>query len=287
MKKNLPIIVITGATASGKTKKAIAAAKRYDAEIVCADSKIVYKGFNIATAKPTIEEREGVAHHLIDIVEPVRSFSAGDFVEYANRAVKDIQSRGRNVIIAGGTWFYIKSLLDSEKLPDIPANPSLRRELSLKSPQELWRELDKLDHKRALQVHINNTDKVIRSIEMCHYLNAPISEHKREKSISTDVRWFALDMDREELYNRINQRVDEMVEMGLEKEFRKLFNKYGANEVIESTIGYKEFIEEEIVEKAIYKIKQDTRNLAKRQMTWLRNAPDINFISPDENIKVM
>ena len=282
--------MITGATSSGKTALAIELAKKIDAEIICADSRSVYKNLDIVSAKPKKEEMQGVRHHLLDILEPTLEFSAGDFVKYAQEALDDIKSRGKNVIIAGGTWFYIKSFLDDEHLPKIGINKELREELNKYNPDELWERLNTLDPKRASIVHKNNKDKVIRSIEMCIGLNMPISEYKRErKTQNIKANWFMPKIQREELYGRINKRVDLMLEMGLYEEWRKNKNLYPNSKILENTIGYKEFFELkngiwQDFDQAVEKIKQRTRNFAKRQLTYFRSNPDIVSISDIDEI---
>lgn len=282
--------MITGATSSGKTALAIELAKKIDAEIICADSRSVYKNLDIVSAKPKKEEMQGVRHHLLDILEPTLEFSAGDFVKYAQEALDDIKSRGKNVIIAGGTWFYIKSFLDDEHLPKIGINKELREELNKYNPDELWEKLNTLDPKRASIVHKNNKDKVIRSIEMCIGLNMPISEYKRErKTQNIKANWFMPKIQREELYERINKRVDLMLEMGLYEEWRKNKNLYPNSKILENTIGYKEFFELkngiwQDFDQAVEKIKQRTRNFAKRQLTYFRSNPDIVSISDIDEI---
>ena len=282
--------MITGATSSGKTALAIELAKKIDAEIICADSRSVYKNLDIVSAKPKKEEMQGVRHHLLDILEPTLEFSAGDFVKYAQEALDDIKSRGKNVIIAGGTWFYIKSFLDDEQQPKIGINKELREELNKCNPDELWEKLNTLDPKRASIVHKNNKDKVIRSIEMCIGLNMPISEYKRErKTQNIKANWFMPKIQREELYERINKRVDLMLEMGLYEEWRKNKNLYPNSKILENTIGYKEFFELkngiwQDFDRAVEKIKQRTRNFAKRQLTYFRSNPDIVSISDIDEI---
>lgn len=290
MSQDFTITVITGATSSGKTALAIELAKKIDAEIICADSRSVYKNLDIVSAKPKKEEMQGVRHHLLDILEPTLEFSAGDFVKYAQEALDDIKSRGKNVIIAGGTWFYIKSFLDDEHLPKIGINKELREELNKYNPDELWEKLNTLDPKRASIVHKNNKDKVIRSIEMCIGLNMPISEYKRErKTQNIKANWFMPKIQREELYERINKRVDLMLEMGLYEEWRKNKNLYPNSKILENTIGYKEFFELkngiwQDFDQAVEKIKQRTRNFAKRQLTYFRSNPDIVSISDIDEI---
>ena len=273
MKKK--IIVLTGPTASGKTKLSIQLAKKYSAEIICADSRIVYKNLDIVSAKPTLEERQGVVHHLIDIKNPNEEFSAGDFVELSQNI---IEANNKNIIICGGTWFYIKALLGDLALIKSSKNKELRDELEKHDVSVLWEKLNKIDPKRASEIHFNNKDKIIRSIEMCEALNMPVSQCKREKNKDYSAIWFMPDIDRATLYDRINARVDEMMDMGLYQEFQRNIEKYPTSLVIKNTIGYKEFIENKDIDVAIEKIKQHTRNFAKRQMTYFRNNDKIQTI---------
>ena len=283
---NKKLIVLTGATASGKTKLSIQLAKIIDAIIICADSRIIYKDFDIVSAKPTIEERFDIPHYLIDIIDPNQDFSAGDFV---SEAKKIINNTNKNIIISGGTWFYIKSLLDEKALPNCPINKILREKLSTYSNSELWEKLNKIDPKRASLIHQNNKDKIIRSIEMCEVLNMPISEYIREKNDIFSANWYMPSISREELYNRINQRVDEMINLGLYDEWINNSKKYPNSKVIKNTIGYKEFYELDDGlykdrNEAIEKIKQHTRNFAKRQLTYFRSNPDIKPIQTIDEI---
>ena len=278
------VIVLTGATASGKTKISINLAKKYNAEIICADSRIVYKDLDIVSAKPTLEEQDGIVHHLIDIVSPNEDFSAGDFVKLAQEKIDEINSRNKNIIICGGTWFYIKSLLDEKSLPKCEINKELRMELEKLSNSELWEKLSKLDFKRAQLIHPNNKDKIIRSIEMCAALGQPISEYLREDNKKYDAMWFMPAFEREVLYERINLRVDEMMKLGLYEEWQKNKEKYPNSKIIQNTIGYSEFFEFSEINLAVDKIKQYTRNFAKRQLTYFRSNPEIRLIKNEDDI---
>lgn len=281
---NKEIIVLTGATASGKTKISINLAKKINAQIICADSRIVYKNLDIVSAKPTLEECDGVIHHLIDILEPTKEFSAGDFVTLAKEKIEEIHKAEKNVIICGGTWFYIKSLLDEQALPTCPINQALRKELSILDNQILWEKLNKLDSIRANLIHPNNKDKIIRSIEMCLALGEPISGYKRPKNECYNAKWYMPSWDREVLYERINFRVDEMMKLGLYEEWQKNKELYPDSKIIRNTIGYSEFFEFEDVEVAVDKIKQYTRNFAKRQLTYFRSNKEIKLINNENDI---
>lgn len=241
------------------------------------------------SAKPDEAEKEGLRHHLIDIAEPDVEFSAGDFVKAADSALEDIFSRGKNAIIAGGTWFYIKSLLLDKELPDCPVNFSLRAELSKLSCEELSKKLEELDSKRAKEIHPNNKDKIIRAIEMCEALKMPVSEVQRKENKKYDSIWFMPDMEREVLYERINKRVEIMLEAGLFSEWQKNKDKYPDSKILQNTIGYAEFFD---LEKGLYpdfdfavdKIKQHTRNFAKRQLTYFRSSEKIKKIKNFDEI---
>ena len=235
------------------------------------------------SAKPTLEERDNVVHHLIDIMEPVSEFSAGDFV---NAAQKIIDNTNSNIIITGGTWFYIKSLLDKEALPECPVNKEKRKELEKLDSIVLWERLNKLDSKRAELIHPNNKDKIIRSIEMCEFLGGPISLYKRKKNKNYDAIWFMPEIERDKLYEKINLRVDKMISLGLYEEWQKNIKLYPNSKIIENTIGYSEFFKYKDIDFAIEKIKQHTRNFAKRQLTYFKSANDIIKVKNIDDILV-
>lgn len=284
MKKTLPITVITGPTASGKTSLAIELAKKIDAEIISADSRIIYKDLDIVSAKPKKEEKEGIIHHLIDIKTVDDGvYSAGDFVKDAKKAIEKIKSEGKNIIIQGGTWFYIKSLLDEKSLIEFGQDKNLREKLNKLSNDELYEILKSKDEKRAELVHKNNRDKIIRSIELIELTGMKLSEYKRKENEQFDAVWFMKDITREELYEKINLRTDLMIKEGLYFEWEQNIKKYKNHEILYNTIGYREFFDlKEGVYKsfneAIDKIKQHTRNFAKRQLTWFRqNEAKLNI----------
>lgn len=286
----MPLIIITGPTASGKTALAINLAKKIGAEIICADSRIVYKDLDIVSAKPTEIEKDNVIHHLIDIKSVNDGvYSAGDFVKDAKKIINEKKCP---LIIQGGTWFYIKSLLDKESLFEFGQNEELRKELEKLSNEELWEILYKKDEKRANLVHKNNRDKVIRSIELIEALNDKLTNKKRPENEEFEALWFMKNFEREELYKRINLRVDLMLKDGLIEEFENNYKKYGKNDILYNTIGYKEFfdLKENIYKdekEAIEKVKQHTRNFAKRQLTWFRQNKEefkINFVESEKEI---
>lgn len=276
------VIAVVGPTASGKTKLAIELAHKLNGEVISADSRLVYKGFDIASAKPTMEEREGIPHHLIDIVEPEFNYSAGNYVEDAKRAIEDILSRNKTPIVAGGTGLYFRVLLEHYDLPKVETDFELRAELEKRSKEDLLEELSKIDIITYERVKDANLRRIIRALELIKTLKKPLSEIQLEKEPEYDVEWVMPEIpSREWLYDRINRRVDIMVEMGIIEETKNLIAKHGRIGNIVDTIGYKEILtyldgQATLVE-ALDKLKQHSRNYAKRQLTWFRKNPNLEI----------
>lgn len=276
------VIAIVGPTASGKTKLAIQMAQEYGTEIISADSRLVYKGFDIATAKPTKDEQRVVKHHLIDVVEPEFDYSVSDFVDAANEIIKELHKRGKIPIIAGGTGLYFRILLENYKLPGVEANPELRAELESLSNDKLYAILTQLDVDSAEKLHTNDRVRVIRAIEVTKTLGVPFSQVKGTKDNEYDIKWIFPNIpSREILYDRINKRVDLMLEQGLIEETKFLLNKHGRIKNLVNTIGYQEIIRyfdsELELNQAVELIKQNTRRYAKRQLTWFRRNQCLSF----------
>lgn len=274
------VIAIVGPTASGKTKMAIDLAKEINAEVVSADSRYVYKGFNIATAKPTLEEQCGIRHHLIDIVEPEFDYSVADFYDDAKKAIYDILNRGKTPIIAGGTGLYFRVLLETYDLPRVEANPKLRAELEEREKEDLLNELSNLDPAGYEKIKDSNKRRIVRALEITKILGVPFSKAVIEKEPEFDVEWkMPIIESREILYERINQRVDLMVKQGLIEETKELLAKHGRIKNFICTIGYQEILTyldgEATLEEALEKLKQHSRNYAKRQLTWFRKNPEL------------
>lgn len=274
------VIAIAGPTASGKTKMAIDLAKQINGEVISADSRYVYKGFNIASAKPTIEEQDGIPHHLIDIVEPEVDYSVADFYDDAKKAIYDIIKRGKTPIVAGGTGLYFRVLLETYDLPRVEANPELRAELDLREKEDLLSELLSLDPVGYEKVKNANKRRIVRALEVTKTLGKPFSEASCEKEPEFDVEWkMPVINSREELYDRINRRVDLMVEQGVIEETQNLLKKHGRIKNFICTIGYQEILTyldgEASLEEALDKLKQHSRNYAKRQLTWFRKNPKL------------
>ena len=238
------VIAVVGPTASGKTKLAIELAHKYNGEVISADSRLVYKGFDIASAKPTIEEREGIPHHLIDIVEPEFDYSAGDYARDGKKAIEDVLSRRKTPIVAGGTGLYFRVLLEHYNLPQVDTNYELREELEQRTKEDLVEELKILD-KTAYENLTPDTSKrrIIRILELIKTLQRPLSEIETQKEPEYDVEWIIPKMpSREWLYDRINKRVDIMYEQGIVDETKRLLEKHGRISNFTETIGYKEIL---------------------------------------------
>ena len=276
------VIAVVGPTASGKTKLAIDLAKQINGEIISADSRYVYKGFNIASAKPTLEEQEGIPHHLIDIVEPEVDYSVADFYDDAKKAIYEIIARGKTPIIAGGTGLYFRVLLETYDLPRVEANPDLRKELDKREKDDLLTELKLLDPNGYEKIKDANKRRIVRALEVTKILGKPFSEASVEKEPEFEVDWRIPYIEsREILYDRINRRVDLMVEQGLIAETKSLLQKHGRIKNFVCTIGYQEiltYLDGEVsLEEALDKLKQHTRNYAKRQLTWFRRNPALRI----------
>lgn len=275
------VIAVVGPTASGKTALAIKLAHERNGEVISADSRLVYKGFDIASAKPTIEEREGIPHHLIDIVEPEVNYTAGDYARDAKKAIEDILSRGKTPIVAGGTGLYFRVLLEHYDLPQVETNYELRAELEKKDKEDLKQELKTLDAEAYKKLTPDTSKRrIIRVLELIKTLNKPLSDIEKQKEPEYDIEWIMPELkSREWLYERINKRVDNMVEIGIVEETKQLLKKHGRISNFTETIGYKEILGyldgEYGFDEAIVKLKQHSRNYAKRQLTWFRKNPNL------------
>lgn len=281
MKKN-KVIAIVGATASGKTAYSIELAKKVNGEIISADSRLVYKGFDIGTAKPTLEERDRIPHYLIDIVEPEVDYSVGLWAKEAEKCIDEIISRGKVPIIVGGTGLYFRILLENYDLPKVEPNYDLRRELETLTFEELQTRLASKDPETASRIEKNDKKKIIRALEIVETLNLPMSEARGVKDSSPyEVEWHGRNFPREELYERINKRVDLMIETGLIEETKNLLEKHGRIPNLIDTIGYREIIEyldgKLDLKGACDILKQNTRRYAKRQLTWFRKNTLIDW----------
>ncbi|MCI6354105.1 tRNA (adenosine(37)-N6)-dimethylallyltransferase MiaA [Eubacterium coprostanoligenes] len=281
------IICVVGATASGKTDLAVKLAKAVDGEIISADSMQVYKNMPIATAVATKEEQDGVPHHLVEFLNTDQTFSVADFVERAKVLIDEITARGRVPIVAGGTGLFVDSLVKNISFSQVGSNAEIRNELAEKSNEELFEKLLELDPKSAEDIHPNNRKRVIRALELC--MSGTSKTEQNENSMLIDSPYDALYIgigyqDRQKLYDRINKRVDLMLEAGLENEARQMLGKQGLT--ARQAIGHKElqpYIDGNItLDEAVEGLKRETRRYAKRQLTWFRRNENINWLYADE-----
>jgi tRNA dimethylallyltransferase len=276
------VIAVVGATASGKTKYSIELAKEINGEIISADSRLVYKGFNIVCAKPTLEERQGIPHYMMDIVEPEENYSAGLYSKAAKKIIYDIISKGKTPIIVGGTGLYFRLLLENYEPPKVEPNYDYRKELDTLSKNELYELLKSIDFDGAQSINPNDRKKLIRAIEIVKFGDKSLDESRSISAESEfDVEWIGRNYPREELYERINKRVDIMLENGMIEETKALLEKHGRIPNLTDTIGYHEIIMylDKIItlDDAIERLKQNTRRYAKRQLTWFRKNKNINW----------
>lgn len=283
------IIAVVGPTASGKTSYSVELAKQINGEIVSADSRLIYKGFDIASAKPTIEERQGIPHHMIDIIEPDIDYSAGLYAKDAKKCIDSIIAKGKTPIVAGGTGLYFNILFESYSLPNIEPDWNLRNDLSKLTFEQLYDILYDLDQSAVDLLEKNDKKKIIRYIEIVKGTGLPLKEARGKCDNSYDVEWIGLNFPRDVLYERINNRVEIMIKNGLIDETKNLIAKYGRIPNIIDTIGYKEVISaldgNFSMETAIEKLKQNTRNYAKRQLTWFRKNEEIKWNLYPEKMK--
>ncbi|TVP84263.1 MAG: tRNA (adenosine(37)-N6)-dimethylallyltransferase MiaA [Alkalicoccus sp.] len=281
-----PLIVLVGPTAVGKTAAGIALAQKFGGEIISGDSMQVYKDMNIGTAKVTEKEKKEIPHHLIDIRSPGEEFSAADFKKEAERAVKGINSRHKIPIIVGGTGMYIQSLLYDYSFGHSEEDPEYRKELEhtarSRGGDYLHKILAQKDRRTAESIHPNNVRRVIRALEIIHRTRAPVpAEEEMKKESPYNIVLVGLTMDRNVLYERINKRVDDMIESGLLEEVASLVDRGYEHTKAMRAIGYKELIpavkKEQSLQEAVEVLKMNSRRFAKRQLTWFRNKMPVEW----------
>lgn len=289
LSKKIKVIAIVGPTASGKTSYGVELAKEVDGEIISADSRIVYKGFNIGAAKPTKEEMQGIPHYLIDVVEPTFDYSAGLYKKQASEIINDITNRGKIPIIVGGTGLYTDILLKGFDLPCINPDRELRKKLEKYSKEELYAKLKEKDSKGAKVIDSNDKKKIIRALEIINLTGKTLELARGKSESEYEVEWIGKNFERNILYQRINDRVDLMVENGLIDETKSLLCRYGRIYNITNTIGYREIIQyldgKLSLEESLDLLKKNTRNYAKRQLTWFRKNPEIKWDVYPEKLK--
>ena len=279
MNNKLPkLIVILGPTASGKTGLAIKLAKKFNGEIVSADSKQVYKEMAIGTAQPTKKEMKAVAHHLVGIAYPNEDFNVAVYKKIAIKVIKDILKRKKLPFLVGGTGLYIKAIVDNIVFPKIPPKKRIRKELEAKTKEKLFRIYEKLDPKGAKLIDKNNKRRLIRAIEVCKITKKSFWEQRKKQNPIFDVLQIGIKLPKVELEKRISKRTEKMFKLGLEKEVKNLIKKYGPAPLLQ-TIGYKEWLDsKEDKQKIKEEIKLHTLQFTKKQMTWFRKDKKIIWV---------
>ena len=288
------VVAVGGPTASGKTALSVALARAFDGEIINADSMQIYKNLDVGTAKPSAEERQGIPHYLLDFLSPETPYSVADFTAAADPLIRDITARGRLPLVVGGTGLYITSLLSGMAFAPEKTDPAIRARLQARADTEggaaLYAELQRDDPDYAAQVHPNNLPRVIRALELFEATGRRMSDQRREAR-PAEAPYHALCLcltcrDRAVLYSRIDRRVDEMVENGVLDEARQVYDHRDAYRTAAQAIGYKEFFPyfegTANLTECTERLKQATRNYAKRQLTWFRRQNDAVWLYLDE-----
>ena len=286
------VIALVGPTASGKTEISVNLAEILGGEIISADSRLVYRDFNIGTAKPDSREMRGIPHYMIDIENPKNTYTVGKYQKEAGNKIKEILGRNKIPIVAGGTGLYVKALLERLDIPEIDPDENFRYQMKIivetKGKETLHKMLSDSDPVMAKKLHPNDIFRIIRALEVQHVMGYPMSKIQSVSEPEYDVLYVGLNAeDREFLYDRINKRVLKMMELGLVDEVRNLIIKYGRTVSLLRTLGYKEICEcfdgMGTLDDAVKKIQKNTRNFAKRQLTWFRSNKKINWFYIDKS----
>jgi len=281
--RKIPITVILGPTASGKTSLSIKLAKKINGEIISADSRQVYRGLDLGTGKVTKQEMSGIKHHLLDVADPKKVFSVTDYVELADKAIVEIHNRGKTPIIVGGTGFYIQALVDGLILPEVPPNTELRKDLTKKSLSELQEILKKLDEKRYITIDKNNPHRLIRAIEIATTLG---EVPKLQKNSKYDPTFIGIEISMDELRKKIHARLISRIEAGMIDEVKKL-HKEGLSWKRMEQLGLEyrylsRFLQNKITkEKMLTELETAICQYAKRQMTWFKRDKRIKWLNPE------
>lgn len=295
------LIAVVGPTASGKSALGLELAKRFNGEILCVDSRTVYRGMDIGTAKPVGERAEasaasiksmfaekpllveGIPHWGIDLVEPDDDYSVAEFKAYADQKIREIVKRKHLPILVGGTGLWMDAVVLNLDIPEVKANPALRAELESHTLEDLFFEYEQLDPAGALIIDRHNKRRLVRAIEVCRETGRPFSEQRQQAEPNYTALWLGLDVPREELNRRIEERVDAMVANGLVNEVRGLKDAHGCDVSAMSGIGYRQicwFLQGyQSLKDAIEDVKTDTKQFAKRQMTWFKRNKNIRWVA--------
>ena len=295
MQKN-KVIVICGPTASGKTALSIELAKQIHGEIVSCDSMQIYKDMNIGTAKPTPEEMQGIQHYLIGYVSPEQRYSVADYKADAKKAIKEIIKKGKMPVVVGGTGLYLDSLIYEIEYQDIQLDEEYRKkleeEVEEKGLETLYERAKQIDAIAIEKISPNDKKRILRILEIYHATGKTKTEQEiesRKKEVEYDYKVYALDWDRQTLYDRINKRVDMMIEQGLIEEVKQILDKYNTFPTAMQGLGYKEVVDylkgKMTKEEMIEKIKMETRRYAKRQLTWFRKNKQTIWLNAEDEIQ--
>ena len=287
------VIVICGPTASGKTTLSIQLAQKINGEIISSDSMQIYKDMNIGTAKPDQQEMQGIKHYLLDFVEPNQRYSVADYKKDAENAIEDILQKGKVPIIVGGTGLYVDSLIYGIEYPNIEFDENYRKELERRVEKEglekLYEKAKKIDPQAMKKISRNDQKRILRVLEIYNATGKTKTEQEIESiknEVKYDYRVFAINMDREKLYDRINKRVDIMIQKGLIEEVENLLKKYNEFPTAMQGLGYKEVVEyiqgKVLKEDMIENIKRESRRYAKRQITWFKKNKQTIWIGPND-----
>lgn len=287
------VIVICGPTASGKTTLSIQLAQKINGEIISSDSMQIYKDMNIGTAKPDQQEMQGIKHYLLDFVEPNQRYSVADYKKDAENAIEDILQKGKVPIIVGGTGLYVDSLIYGIEYPNIEFDENYRKELERRVEKEglekLYEKAKKIDPQAMKKISRNDQKRILRVLEIYNATGKTKTEQEiesRKNKVKYDYRVFAINMDREKLYDRINKRVDIMIQKGLIEEVENLLKKYNEFPTAMQGLGYKEVVEyiqgKVLKEDMIENIKRESRRYAKRQITWFKKNKQTIWIGPND-----
>ena len=289
------VIVIGGPTASGKTSLSIELAKKINGEIISADSMQIYKDMNIGTAKPEKEEMQGIPHYMLDFVSPEERYSVADYNKEAKKRIKEILKKGKVPIVVGGTGLYIETLIYEIEFLNIETDLEYRKEIEKiaeeKGLEYLYNKAQKIDKTAMEKISINDKKRILRVLELYHQTGKTKTQLDKEsrKEPEYDYKIFAIDMDREILYDRINKRVDIMIEKGLVQEVKNICEKYNEFPTAMQGLGYKEVVEylegQATYEEMIEKIKIESRRYAKRQLTWFRKYENLTWLNGLESIQ--
>ena len=290
------VIVICGPTASGKTALSIELAKKINGEIVSCDSMQIYKDMDIGTAKPTVEEMQGIKHYLIGYVSPEERYSVADYKKDAKKAIKEILEKDKMPIVVGGTGLYIDSLIYEIEYQDIKIDEKYRKELEQevqeKGLEELYKRAKQIDEKAIEKISSTDKKRILRVLEIYHATGKTKTEQEmesRKKKVEFDYQVYALNWDREKLYDRINKRVDIMIEQGLIQEVKQILKKYDKFPTAMQGLGYKEVVDylngKYTKEEMIEKIKMETRRYAKRQLTWFRKNKQTIWLNAEDDLQ--